>query len=552
MRFIWKRGILLVTALLAATPAGAQERQQPDRSDPAVIEQEIDRERQQPERQRPPLNVTPPAEPGAAAPGGAIVVGAVRVTGATRIPTAAFARAIEPFLGRPLAQAELVQLASAVATVARRAGYGLATAWVPPQDVEGGVLTVQVDEGRIDAVRATGPGAAFVENRLGPVVGSGPVRTEQLERQLMLAGDAAGLWVGDARLVREGERNVLVVATRYQRVEGRAAIDNWGSSTVGPVRAWAEVDVNGVITPGDSVSVGLATTPLEPQTFHLVEAHYRLPFGGRGTTVGVGGYYGRTDVEPSPETAGFQGDSWEVNLDASHPLARSRAASLWLSGRFELRESRLSRADAPIRDDRIASASATLYGFTRLAGGRLRVRGSLVQGFDLFGATRPGDPLASRGDAGGVFTKFEGWAEYRRALGGGFSAELALRTQLSDGPLLSSEEMGLGGPQFLRAFDYRERSGDDGVAGSLELQFDLGRIGRGIQRVQLYGYADAGRVANHGLNGSGGTLASAGSGIRIWLGKHLQAGIELGVPLTGGAVEEDPDPRFSFSLRSRF
>ncbi len=551
MRFIWHKAMLLLTALLAAAPAGAQERQEPDRSDPAVIEQELDRDRQQPQGQRPRLNVAPPTAPGAASRGSEVLVGAVHVRGATSVPSAAFAPAIEPFLGRPLGQDELVQLATAIANVARRSGYGLATAWVPPQDVEGGVLTVQVDEGRIDAVRVTGPGARFVEPRLSPVVGSGPVRTDRLERQLMLAGDAAGLWVGDARLIREGERNVLVVATRYQRIEGRATIDNWGSDTVGPIRAWAEVDVNGVITPGDGLTLGLATTPLEPQTFHLLEAHYRLPFGGRGTTVGIGGYYGRTDVEPSIATAGFQGDSWEVDLDASHPLARSRATSLWLAGRFELRDSRLSRGATPIREDRVATGTVTLHGFTRFAGGRLRMRASLVQGLDLFGATRSGDPLASRSDAGGVFTKFEGWAEYRRSFGR-FSAEIALRSQISDGPLLSSEEMGLGGPQFLRAFDYRERSGDDGVAGSLELQFDLGKFVQGIQRVQLYGYADAGRVANHGLNGSGGSLASAGGGVRVWLNKHLQAGFELGVPLTDGATDRDPNPRFSFSVRSKF
>jgi len=549
MPSILHRTILLLTALLAAAPAAAQDRREPDRSDPAVIEQETERQ-EAPRSAKPRVNLAPPPEATAAAPGSEIVVGAVRVAGATRVPAAAFAPAIEPFLGRPLGQPDLIQLATAIANVARARGYGLATAWVPAQDLEAGMLTVQVEEGRIDAVRATGPAAAFVQQRLR--LGSGPVRTDELERQLMLAGDAAGLWVGDARLVREGERNILVVKTRYERVAAHVSVDNWGSSTVGPIRAWGEVDVNGLLTTGDGLTIGVGTTPLEPQTFQLAEAHYRLPLGGRGTTLAVGGYYGRTDVEAQADRAGFKGDSWEVDIEAAHPLARSRARSLWVSGRFQLRESRLRRGGTPLRDDRIASATATLRGAPRLAGGRLRMRASLVQGVDLFAATQLGDPLASRPDASGVFTKFEGWGDYHWPLGGGFGLQLAVRSQIADGPLLSSEEMGLGGPQFLRAFDYRERSGDDGVTGSAELQFDLKDVARSVERVQLYGYADAGSVSNHGGNGSSGGLASAGAGLRLWVGKGWRLGAEIGVPLTDGAFNGDPKPRFSFSISSRF
>jgi Hemolysin activation/secretion protein len=70
--------------------------------------------------------------------------------------------------------------------------------------------------------------------------------------------------------------------------------------------------------------------------------------------------------------------------------------------------------------------------------------------------------------------------------------------------------------------------------------------------MQLYLYADAGRVTNLGGGLGGGTLASAGGGVRAWLREGFQAGVELGVPLTDGAFDENPDPRFSFNLGSRF
>ena len=545
------RRAVFAAALLAALPVHAQDRDIPDRSDPGVIRGERE-EREAPVRREPRLRVpTPQAEP-TTAPGEEVVAGAIRVVGATRIPTAAFAQAIEPYLGRPLEQADLVRLATDIAGVLRRSGYGLATAWVPAQDMVGGILTVQVDEGRIDEIRASGPAADLVEQRLSGLTGSQPVRTDRLERQLLLAGDLAGLWVGDARLVREGGRNILTVETRYDRLRGQVRIDNWGTRSVGPLRAWGEVEANGVAARGDSLLVGAATTPLDPGEFQLVEARYRVPVGPGGTMIGFGGYVGRTrsDSETNDDLAG---DSSEFEVEASQPLTRSRDASVWLTGRLELRDSRLDRGGIPLREDRIVSATASLYGSGKLAGGRLRGRLSLVQGLDLLGATRRGDPLASRANAGGVFTKLEAWAEYVRPLGGGFSLELATRSQVADGPLLSGEEMGLGGPQFLRAFDYRERSGDEGVAASGELRFDLKDFAGRADKVQLYGYADGGRIRNLGITSrSRGTLASAGLGARITLDRRWEAGLELGVPLTDGAEDQNPRPRFSFSLTRRF
>lgn len=550
MSAVWLKAIV-AAAFLTALPAHAQDRHDADRNDPAVIER--DQEQLEPQanpRQRQGARLRAPDEGRAAASASNVVPGAIRVSGASRVPVAAFAPAIEPYLGRTAEHADLVRLATDVANVMRRSGYGLATAWVPAQDLVGGILLVEVDEGRIDAVRARGPGATLVEQRLHGIVAGGPVRTDELERQLLLIGDMAGLWVGEARLVREGGRNILTVTTRYQRVQGLVRVDNWGTGSVGPVRAWAELDLNGLLRQGDGLAIEAAVTPLEPAEFQFIEARYQLPVGPAGTIVAVGGYLGYT--RSSGTNSELVGNSSGLQLTLAQPLSRSRESSLWLSGQLSLRDGALDRNGIPVRDDRIVSATASLFGTGRFAGGRVRGRVSLVQGLDVLDTTQNNDPLASRADAGGVFTKLEAWAEYRRLLGGGFSIELASRSQVSDGPLLASEEMGLGGPQFLRAFDYRERSGDEGVAASSELRYDIRNITQYIDRMQLYSYGDIGRVYNHGASGRSGTLASAGAGARVGLRNGWEAGVELGIPLTDGNDDPDPHPRFSFSLTARF
>ena len=545
----WRTCAIALAALAAATPARAQDSQPADRADPGVIEQELNDDQRQPEPSRD-GEVQSIERDSVSSDQIEIVAGAVRVEGAVVTPAAAFAPAIEPFLGRPLDRDALAQLAAAVARVARGRGYGLSTAWVPAQDIERGILVVRIDEGRIDSVQADGPAARDVEARLSEIARGRPVTTAGLERALLLAGDVPGLWVGNAELIRNG-RNILRVRTRYDRLAGRLWLDNWGSETIGPVRARAMIEANGVATFGDRLTLGAMITPADPDELQFVDAGYRVPLGRNGTEIGVQAYLGWTN---SLDFSGreVEGDSGEIEAEISHPLQRTRDNSIWLSGRFTLRDSELMRPGQQLRDDRIVTASATLSNSARVAGGRMRGRFTLTRGLAILDATDRGDPNASRSDAGGVFTRLDYWLDYYRSLGAGFAILLATEGQLADRPLLSSEEMGLGGRRFLRAFDYREMSGDEGAAVSGEIQFNLREPVRTVRNLQFYAYADAGSVANDRGGFGGGSLASAGGGVRVTLRERLDAGVELGIPLTDGAFDQDPDPRFSFTITARF
>jgi hemolysin activation/secretion protein len=415
------------------------------------------------------------------------------------------------------------------------------------------VLRVQVDEGRIDAVEVSGNAREAVEARLNGVATGRPLRTAELERRLLLAGDMPGVSLGRAQVVRRDGRTILVVNASIDRVRGWASVDNSGSGPVGPIRARLSVDFNSLAIAGDRLSVGGVVTPVQPREFQYGEISYTAPIGRNGTEASVAVYAGHSDPGASLRGQDIAGVSTQAEARVTHPLLRSRAASLWGSVGVTIRDSTLDQLGARVRDDRIVSASAILSGNAAFAGGRLRVRLAYVQGLDLLNATARGAPLASRSDAGGPFSKVEFWTEYERPLGRGFGIDLRGAGQLASRPLLASEEMGLGGRQFLRGFDYWEMAGDEGAVISGELRYDLRRGLPGpLTRLQVYLYADAGRVTNLAGGLGGGTLASAGGGLRAWLQHGFQAGVEIGVPLTDGAFDPAPDPRFSFNLGSRF
>lgn len=484
---------------------------------------------------------------------GSIVVGAIRIEGAEVLMPSAFAPVIDSYVGKPLGPVELKALASEIAGVARAAGYGLATAWIPAQRSGNGVLRVVIDEGSVDAIEIQGKGAHLARRMLQPLIAAGPIRTRDLERRLLLAGDVAGVTLGRARLERREGRNVLHLATTHDRVSARVAVDNWGYDAVGPVRARLSLDVNGLLAGDDRLSLGGVTTILQPREFALGRATWTKPVGLDGTELYLGGYYAKSRPGGSVGSSDLAGRSSEAELGLRHPLLRSRKASVWGSASVQLRDSTLNRAGADIRDDRLATLTAGAYATARLPHGRARGRVSLVSGLDLFGATEAGDPLASRSDADGRFTKLAAWGEYQRRLGGKVSFQLQAEGQVASGPLLASEEMGLGGQYILRAYDYRERSGEHGIAGSAELRFDLDALPKPVTGVQLYGFAEAGTVDNAGSGGGGGTLASAGAGARFSVTRKLEVGVELAFPLV---ARFDPDnrraPRLSLTASTRF
>jgi hemolysin activation/secretion protein len=312
------------------------------------------------------------------------------------------------------------------------------------------------------------------------------------------------------------------------------------------------LDLNGAITGNDRLSIGAVVIPLQPSEFQFVRAGYSVPVGTSGTEIAVAAYLGHSRPGGSLSGDRLEGSSVDLETTGSHPLIRSRASSLWANVQLGIHHSDLDRAGIKERSDRIATVNAGLNGIVKIGSGWLRGHLSATQGLDAFDATRPGDPLSSRADGDAVFTKVEFSANYTSPLSGRLSVAMALSGQLASRALLSSEEMGLGGRSFLRAYDYREVSGERGGAAMAELRFELKSPPKGVRRVQLYAYGDAGTVSNSGTGTGGGSLASAGGGVRIWLRNRLEGSVQIGVPLGDSPYDADPSPRVSFTVGYSF
>ncbi len=541
--------VAMAAASLLPSTAGAQTIL--DRVDPTRIEQSV------PRQAKPASNDTlppPVAQPTATAGGGApITVGAITLAGLEALRPSDFADVFGLYTGRTLSPGALAGLVDAVTRRMRERGYVFATAYIPPQPLTAGILRIAVDEGHVAAVRLVGQQNKAVAAALAPLVGKGPVRYPDLERRLLIAGDIDGIWVHRSRVVREGAANILEVTVAADRVAGSVGIDNSGSRPIGPVQADLTVTIAQVLADDDSVTFTEVLTPGEPSEFGYLRLRYAKRVSPAGTEVSASGSFARTRPGAYLLPRDIEGTSWSGRVDVLQPLLRRRTTSLWLSGSLGVRDVAQDRRDRLARRDRLTVARVGINGFTPFAGGRLRGSAVLSRGLDLLDATAPGDPLASRRDANGTFTTIALTGDWTRSITDYLTSRIAVSTQFADQPLLVSEEVGLGGGDFLRAYDYSERSGDQGTMMSWEMRWALGpRLGP-LQRPVLYGFLDGGRVTNLRDGFGSGSLFSTGGGLRSGISKLFDADVSMAVPLSGPRYDSgSDDPVMNFRLSRRF
>ncbi|TKD50052.1 ShlB/FhaC/HecB family hemolysin secretion/activation protein [Sphingomonas baiyangensis] len=550
---------LAASAALAPQAASAQDRPPPalDRVDPGQPDRQ-ERAEEPIERAAPPRPAAPVEVPVArvnAAPADTrILVGAIMFSGLEVLQPADFADIVAAHVGRELDRTALSDLAGRVAARARARGYVFASAVIDPQRVETGVLTVRVDEGRIDRIDVQGDASQAVEAALAPLADGRPATLAEVERRLLLAGDLPGIRVRASRFVRDGNQGVLQVRVDADRLSGRVVFENDGSRPIGPEQLRLDVDMAALAVAGDALAVTYVTTPFDFGELHYGRARYAVRVDSSGTELGLVGTISATDPGAYLRERDLEGRSWFAGVTLLQPLWRRRDASLWFESELGLRDLRQYRGGALARHDRILAMRVGLYGHVELVGGRLRANASLSRGLAGLNATRLGDPLASRDDAPADFTTLTLWADYIRDLGSDFSIRVAGRSQLSSEPLLLAEEVGLGGGAFLRGYNYNERSGDQGAMAMGELRWNWQQpLGGLVRRSQLYAFADGGRVTNlEGGRGSG-SLASSGGGVRTFIGNGLGADFEIAVPLSGPRYDTgDADPRFNVRIAKTF
>lgn len=481
----------------------------------------------------------------------------VVISGATTISQTSIVRAYQPYLGKKVSQADLAEMATKVSEVYREAGFHLSRAVVPVQDIKGGTLRLRVIEGSITEIVLKGDGADEfgIRQMLASVQAEHPSRFGTLERQLLLINGRPGVRILDTGIEEIGNatgRFRLTLEVKTWHVFVSTGVDNFGSKAVGPWQSYSTAAFNSYLSPGDSLVLNISTTPGDFRELIFGRVAYETPVGTDGVRIGAHSFYSK--VRPGDFRRDFK-DGTETNafeLFGSMAPIQTQQATLVLRAGVGMTNASETDVFGRVYDDRIRTLSVSAD--SRLKdqlGGDNYLAIGVRQGLNILDASRDGDAV-SRFGASSTFTAANFWATRYQHLTEAFSIKFAATGQWASGPLFSSQQFYLGGMSFGRGYGSAEISGDNGLAGAIELRYDRSVNFHFWKGFQLYGFFDAGTAWNSGFNlGDGFSLVSAGTGVRFFLFDDLKADIGVAFPL-GYRAFDNPgrSPRFIFSLSS--
>lgn len=163
----------------------------------------------------------------------------------------------------------------------------------------------------------------------------------------------------------------------------------------------------------------------------------------------------------------------------------------------------------------------------------------------------------NRYGADGGFIYLRGSADHTANLPGGIQIYGRVQGQVSNQPLVSSEEFSGGGQQTVRGYLESEEVGDDGAFATLEVRSPVlgGLLGKNMHDWRVYIFGDTGELTlldPLAEQKARFDLTSIGFGSRLLLGNHLSGAFDAGYPLTTQTYTQAHDLRMTFRLGAEF
>jgi len=478
------------------------------------------------------------------------------LTGNTVFTTEQLKAVVADQLGKTLDLAGMKALARRLSDHYRERGYPFARAIVPVQEFQDGLLRITVLEGRYAEVKATG--APELVRGVGPFLAylrpGELLEATKLERTMLIIDDIPGVGVTPSvgPGAKVGTSDLEAAVRRENRYGGDVGLDNAGSRYTGYYRGHVSAYANSLGLFGDKLSAMAMVTDL---AMVLGSLDYEIPLGGRGLRWQFGYAHTTYELGREYEALGASGLAKVWSSKLSYPLVRSQKANLNLSVGVQYKDLQDDFRAAGVRETKTTLSvpvalrfdyrdnlftGAVSYGMLSCSFGNLALDDSLA-------AT---DAASAR--KAGAYEKVNFDLARIQSFGRDLTLYARISSQWATKNLDSSERLGIGGSEGVRAYPLGEGSGDVGWLGQVELRYALGDFAPyllydiGSNRIN-YRPWDAGSDQRRNLSG-------AGFGLRYdhekWSGN-----VTMAYRIDGGAPTQDVGVspyRIAFSLSRTF
>lgn len=488
-----------------------------------------------------------------------VVVNSLKVTGAISYPAAELVALTGFKPGSELSLTDLRGMASKITEHYRSAGYFVALAYLPAQDISDGVVTIAVAEGQYGKITVRNQSKLtdeLVYSQLDGIHTGDAIAIAPLETRLLLLSDIPGVKVASTLTpgASVGASDLIVDVTPGQRVTGSVDADNGGNRYTGEYRLGATVNLNNAAGHGDVASLRVLTSG---SGLNYARGSYQMQFGK--ATAGVA--YSLLDYKLGKEFSSLQahGTAKIASIYGGYPLLRTRNTNLYALLAFDDKTFQ-DRVDSTstVVDKKIRSSMATLRGDHQdfLGGGGLTsysLTGTAGNVDIQTPATRAFDAVTAQ--TNGRYAKLGFSALRLQNVTEAVSLYVGINGQVASKNLDISEKMGLGGIYGVRAYPEGEAYADQGYLLTLEARYLLPNASEQFPgRLQLVGFVDTGSVTLNknpwDLRNNHRTLSGAGIGLNWSAANNFTVKTSYARKLGSGTATSAPDKTGRFWIQA--
>ncbi len=471
-----------------------------------------------------------------------------RVKGAKHLPKIDVEGAVYPYLGPYQTRRHVEQARAALEKAYHDSGYQTVAVTIPEQSIAGGIIHLQVIEAPVARLRVKGAkyfSPAAIKKQAPSLAEGKVIDFNEVPKDILaLNQDPDRQVTPELRAGAEpGTVDVDLNVKDHSPLHASLELNNRASPNTTSLRVNGSLSDNNIFQSGDSAGLSFQLSPQDFTQVKVFSAYYMKRFAAtpnfslllQGTDLDSNvSTLGDVAVAGRGRTVGLRG---VFNLPGAQEFVHS--LSLGIDYKNYRDEVQLLTNGNDIVTPKTYYPLSVSYSATQLKKGattelnasvnlHLRGMGSSAIEFDN-----------SRYNSDGGFIYFHGDLAHTHDLPWGLQVYAKGQLQLSNEPLLSSEQITGGGLGTVRGYLEAEAVGDNGYFGTFELRSPsfLRKLAESKDEWRIYSFIEGGKLTvDDSLPGqkSHFVLASYGFGSRIQFKEHTSASLDAGIPLFDG------------------
>jgi hemolysin activation/secretion protein len=470
------------------------------------------------------------------------------VRGNTLLSPLAIDSVVAPFVGKHRDFADVMGALEALEAAYHARGYQLVHIDLPEQELDRGVVVLNVVEAKIGRVTVEGNkhfDTANVRRSLPALQEGQTPDLKAISKSLKLANENPAKKTVMSMQTAEGDAvDAKLAVTDESPWTTAINLDNTGTGQTGRTHAGVVLQNANAFGLDDVLSLQYTTTVQEPSRVAVYGVGYHLPLYALGDSIDVYGNY--SDVDSGTVTAGIfdiavsgKGAIFGARYNHNLTPVGNYTSKLVAGIDYKAYKNNAELLGVQLGNDiTVRPVSIGYQGNWASTGAEAGAALTLLH--NISGGSRGGqqDFDAARIGATAGYTALRLSASVSKALPADWLVRAIVNGQYTGDALVPSEQFGAGGASSVRGFEEREVANDSGVSANIEAYTPSLCRNLNWQCRMLAFYDGAYLTRNHALPGEfrNISISSTGIGARLTYRNNVSLQVDVGHVLTAEAT----------------